>query len=66
MDMQLKQIDLEKEHFAQAQKEQDLALGVKMLETYQNLRKKGVTKAMIVATFPHMKSIADADVSDDN
>ena len=65
MDMQLQQINLERKRFAQAQKQEELELGVKMLETYRKMRRKGVSKAMIVATFPQMEKLAKADTSVD-
>ena len=61
MEMQLRQIDLEHERSAYSKQEGDLKLGVKTIETYRSLRMKGVSKAIIVATFPNMKAIADAD-----
>ena len=66
MDMQLQQINLEQQRFAHTQKQEELELGVKMLETYRQLRSQGVSKAMILATFPQMKNIAKADTSIDD
>ena len=59
--MQLQQINLEREKFAHAQKKDELNLGVKTIETYRKSRKKGVSKAIIVATFPQMQKTAEAD-----
>ena len=65
MDMQLQQMNLEEKKFAQTQKREELTLGMKTLATYQKLRRKGVSKAMIVATFPQMERLANADSSTD-
>ena len=62
--MQLQQINLEREKFVHSQRQDELEMGVKMIETYQKLRKRGVSKAMIVATFPNMEKLAAADDSD--
>ena len=45
------------------QRQEELSIGVKTIETYQKLRKKGVSKAIILATFPQMEKIVAADES---